>query len=135
MNRQAIRRIVLAQIASDGGKGITDLLDVVPENLRSSALKAWDAGYAVKDKLLEQAAQIVARHHDKDIRFFVTADKQKVAKYIVYFDFRFEGKRWQASFHSFGDFWSKWEEVSVSSRGHWDRKSSRETCEKLLAVL
>ena len=134
MNKQAIKNIILAQVASDGGKGVTDLLEVVPAALKADAQKAFNAGYAAKDELLERACLIVARHRDPDIRFFVTEDKQGVAKFIVYFDVKVNGKRWQASFHSFGvKRWSKWTKSTVASRGNWDHKNSRETCRALAA--
>ena len=135
MNKQAVRRIVLAQVASDGGKGITDLLDVIPSNFLSAAQRAWDSGYAVKDKLLEQACVIVACHRDGDIHFFVTEDKEGIAHYIVYFDVKIGDKRWQVSFHSFSYIWAKWAKSTVASRGHWDHKSSREACIKMLQLL
>lgn len=135
MNKQAIKRIVLAQVASDGGKYIRELVDEINGSLKEPAQKAWDRGYQIKDILLEQACKIVARHHDNDIRFFVTKDKQGVAKFIVYFDIKINDKKWQASFHSFSASWAKWEQVSVPSRGHWDHKDSRETCRKLLTIL
>lgn len=135
MNKQAIRRIVLAQVASDGGKGIVDLIDVMPSNFMPSAQKAWNAGYAVKDNLLEQAVQITACHHDADIHFFVARDEEGVAKFIIYFDIRINGKRWQVSFHSFDERWTKWTKSTMSSRGHWDHKKSRETCQMLLGFL
>lgn len=132
MNKQAIRRIVLAQIASDGGKGITDLLDVMPQNLMPSAQKAWGAGYAVKDILAMQACKIICRSKDKDIRFFVTYDKSHVALYIIYFDVVIDGQRNQVSFHSFSTGWEKFTRGSTGSMGRWDHKSSRATCEKLV---
>lgn len=131
MNKQAAKAIILAQVASDGGKGIVELINALPKTLMPSAEKAWDAGYAFKDELLERACTIVARHHDNDIRFFVTEDKQGVAKFIVYFDIKVNGKRWQASFHSFSKRWSRWTKSTVASRGNWDHKSSRATCLEL----
>lgn len=131
MNKQAAKAIILAQVASDGGKGIIDLLNALPDTLMPSAEKTWDAGYAFKDELLERACIIVARHHDNDIRFFVTEDKQGVAKFIVYFDVKVNGKRWQVSFHSFSKSWSKWTKSTVASRGNWDHKNSRATCLEL----
>jgi len=135
MNKQAVRRIVLAQVASDGGKGITDLLDMMPNNIMPAAQRAWNSGYAVKDKLLEQACAITACHKNSDVHFFVTEDKQSIAKFIVYFDVKIEDKRWQVSFHSFSNRWAKWAKSTVASRGHWDHKSSREACVKMLQLL
>lgn len=135
MNKQAARRIILAQVASDGGKRIEELLNALPEAIKPEAETAWSHGYAYKDTLLKQACEIVARHHDSDIRFFVVEDKQKVAKFIVYFDIKVNGKRWQASFHSYSKNWSKWTKSSAASMGSWDHKSSRETCLVLAKAL
>lgn len=136
MNKNAAKNIILAQVASDGGKHIRLLLDELPDNLRKEAKKAYCAGYSAKDELLERACLIVARHHDPDIRFFVTEDTQGVAKFIVYFDIKIDGKRWQASFHSFNKKrWSKWTKSTAASRGNWDHKNSRETCLHLAETL
>lgn len=131
MNKNAVKNIILAQMASDGGKWLYPQFEV-PDTLKADAEKAFEAGYTAKDELLERACLIVARHHDKDIHFFVTEDKEGVAKFIIYFDIKVNGKRWQASFHSFGvKRWSKWVKSTVPSRGNWDHKSSRETCIQL----
>ena len=136
MNKKAALNIVLAQVASDAGKGITALYDALPEKLWKEADKAYQSAYAAKDELLERACLIVARHNDKDIRFFVTEDKQGITNFIIYFDIKIDGKRWQASFHSFGKKrWSKWAKSTVASRGNWDHKSSRATCLKLAGLL
>ena len=132
MNKQAAKRVILAQIASDGGKGITDLLDVIPASLKPSASKAWQKGYLVKDILIQQACEIVCRSHDKDIRFFVVEDKDHVADYIIYFDVVIDNKRHQVSFHSFWDGWCRYLRGSTRSMGRWDHLSSRATCEKLV---
>lgn len=135
MNKQALKRIILAQIASDGGKGITYTLNSMPEYLQAEAQKAWNAGYLAKDNLMLQACTIVARHHEKDIRFFVTEDKEGVAKFIVYFDIYAKGTRWQVSFHSFNKCWKKWVKSSMPSRGHWDHSYARAVCIRLADLL
>ena len=131
MNKRAAECIILAQVASDGGKRIRTLVDSLPKAFSAKAEKAYAAGYAAKDKFIERACLIVARHHDKEIRFFVTEDLQKVAKFLIYFDVKIDGKRWQASFHSFDKRWSKWMKSTVASRGNWDHKDPRETCLKI----
>lgn len=135
MNRNAAKNIILAQVASDGGKDISTLVDELMETsvayykpLKEEVLSAWNAGYQVKDVLIENACKIVARHRDPDIRFFVTKDRQGIAKFIVYFDVKINGKRWQVSFHSFSKRWAKWETSTIPSRGNWDHKSSRDAC-------
>jgi hypothetical protein len=142
MNKKALEAIILAQIASDGGKGIKDLLweiagvdGTASDAFKRKAWAAFNKGYSCKDSFLEEACQIVARHHDDDLRFFVTEDQQRVAKYIVYFDVRIHNVRWQASFHSFSKSWGKWVKSSAPSRGHWDHKDSRATCSALHAML
>jgi hypothetical protein len=136
MNKNAALNIILAQVASDAGKGIVELYEALPKSMKHVASKALKSGYAAKDELLERACLIVARHKDPDIRFFVSEDAKGIAKFIIYFDIRIDDKKWQASFHSFGKKrWSKWLKSTVPSRGHWDHKSSRNTCKELARFL
>lgn len=151
MNRRALISIVLAQVASDGGKHIDKLVEFIHPNgeldkltnyRRNPALwnfmqksdKVYKAGYENKDKLIHRACLSVASG-DKDIHFFVTEDKEGVAKFIIYFDVKLNGKRHQVSFHSFDKRWRKWCATSVPSLGHWDRKDSRETCKEICKAL
>lgn len=134
MNRSACRAIIYAQLASDGGKREAEILDFIPAHWDYLKMRnIWKSGYSKKDFYIRMACQMIARHaDDRDMRFFVTKDREKVAKYIIYFDVRIDGQRWQVSFHSFSEEWGKWVRSSMPSRGHWDRKSSRQTVIKLM---
>lgn len=102
MNRRVVQEILLAQIASDGGKRIrSELLARANESIFDKMDKAWHCGYPEKDIHIMNAIKMIARSKDKAIRFSVQKDDEEVAKYLVYFDIRLNGRREQVSFHSF----------------------------------
>ena len=71
--------ILRAQNASDGGKGIDELV---------SSRKSYRdncAGYAHKDRFVYLAVSMIASNKT-DFRFAVTEDKDCVADFIVYFE-------------------------------------------------
>ena len=119
--------IRLAQIASDGGKSIrTSLIRTEEEEM------VYLAGYSAKDTLILQAIQLIARSKDRTYRFSVTEgpDQNGNTSFIVYFDFKIEGKREQISFHSFNKKLRKF--VKNSRASTWSKDtSSRETAIRL----
>lgn len=133
--------IALAQLSSDYGKyrrmsdaekeEVDELYDLLPS---VDARRAWLQKYNLKDKAIVDAIKLISSTKPKDAHFFVSEDVDGIAKYIVYFDVKIEGKRHQVSFHTFNDL-SKWTKCSVPSKGHWDHRSSRITCIKLLKVM
>ena len=131
MDRQILkilRNIILAQVASDGGKKIDDL---VKEISLSKAENAYKSGYGVKDAYIKNAVLEICRARCKEIRFFVTEDSEHIADYLIYFDIKVDGVRRQVSFHSFNDEWDRYISGSMRSATHWDRKDSRKNCLEL----
>ena len=116
------RNIILAQTASDGGKGIEDIKNLFPvSNI------AYYKGYVAKDGYIKKAIQGIQKNKNSIFRFYVKKDKN-ISNYIIYFNFKVDGERFQVSFHSFKD-WSKYERGNCQTR--WDKKDSREACLRL----
>ena len=110
--------ILRAQNASDGGKGIDELV---------SSRKSYRdncAGYAHKDKFVYLAVNMIASNKT-DFRFAVTEDKDCVADFIVYFECRTGAEKRQVSFHSFDERLRKF--VKRSFRIKWDHADSRDS--------
>ena len=111
--------ILRAQNASDGGKRIIELVDS-KRSYRDNC-----AGYGVKDLLIQDAIKLICSGNTA-FRFSVTRDKDEVANFIVYFETRIYGKKYQVSFHTFADM-DKY--VANSFRIKWDRGVSRHSAQ------
>lgn len=128
MTKEMARLLVLAQASSDEGKNINRLSCLLPNRLYEKAC----CGYLMKDVCIYELIQLIAKHHQKDIHFFVTKDEQKVSKYIVYFDIVFGGNRCQISFHSFDGRLKRFLAGSRKSHVEWACwESSRENAYEL----
>ena len=127
--KRIARILYLAQSASDGGKGIYKLPnDSGVSHYQDSYRICYKKAYAAKDSLIIRAIDLINRSHDKTVRFSVreSTDQNGQKCYLVYFDFKVEGKREQVSFHSFNDELRKF--VSNSKKSTWSKdRSSRDT--------
>jgi hypothetical protein len=129
MTKEMAKLLVLAQAGSDEGKNISRLSELLPKKLYEKA--AW-SGYVLKDSCIYELVQLIRRYPQKDIHFFICKDEQKVAKYIVYFDIVFAGKRRQISFHSFDSRLKHFLRGSRKSHVEWACwESSRENAYEL----
>lgn len=114
---------------------------------------SYRASYQAKESQILLAIQLICRSHDRSIRFSVTEshtpeygskydpdvdwwvqDRSKIIGYfdcfIVYFDFKINGKREQISFHSFDERLRKY--VSKSKKTTWSKdRTSRKTAKDL----
>ena len=71
-----------------------------------------------------EAIKLIAAHRaDCDFKFVVTDGG--VAPYLVYFETRIDGQKYQVSFHSFNHQLRRF--MRNSFRCKWDRKDSRES--------
>ena len=113
MNNLAIKAcIVQAQIASDIAK------DCYNDAYNK---KAW---YRLKDKSIYKACHEISKSHGKsDIKFSVQNDKDNIANFIVYFNFKINNKKQQISFHTYND---KLERFVSPYNTRWDKKCSRD---------
>lgn len=136
-DRYAARHIILAQAASDGGKekkkdkrGNTR---AVIKTERGACRKAWREGYSAKEEHIMCAILDIARRRGTSrIHFFVKWDEKDVAKYLVYFNFKIEGKRYQVSFHSFDDRLRRFIKAGNPHHTRWNSSMfSRDACRVL----
>lgn len=127
-SRAIAKAIVFAQLASDGGKGINDLVNEVNGK---DACKCFSLGYKAKDGNIFKAIDLINRQKSEEVRFYVRHawDQNGYASYLVYFTFRLNGKRLQVSFHSPDRGWSYLDKYCENtSATYWDKDSSRRTC-------
>ena len=118
MDKGIVLDILLAQVASDAAKGIrSQLVSRSISKIRPLIDEARRNGYSAKDVHVKRAITKIAKSNNKDIRFSVIKDEEEVAIFIVYFDFRLDGRREQVSFHSFDHSLQKF--VKNSERSSW----------------
>lgn len=91
---QIIRAILMAQVASDAGKGITDYGIRLP---RPDFIEARKSGYEGKPLYEYIAISLIRFSNPCDINYWVSEDL------LVYFDIKYNGQRYQISFHNPSD--------------------------------
>lgn len=131
--KQIIKEIILAQVSSDYPKGRTALrkeIERSPKRELMFLIRHYGYTYAHKDIHIKTAIKYICATHPKEVHFYVKVDADKVAKYLIYFDIKVNGKRRQVSFHSFSDEWKRYLSP-VGSSTHWDRKCSQQNCIEL----
>jgi hypothetical protein len=120
MFKEIIKLILLAQTASDAGKGYYS-------TTAANGDKAIRRGYGLKDKYIQQALGIVAKANKRGDRNVVVSFSYDGSMSVVLFDIKGYG---QISFHSFADF-SKWEYLDARRDWNGIRGVSLRTCMKL----
>lgn len=100
--KNIIKNIILAQIASDAGKGIYNKEFFSPSLIKKEVKTAWRLGYAVKDKYILNAIKIISTTPRCGINFWCVKapDQNDYDSIITYFDIKTNEKRYQVSFHS-----------------------------------
>lgn len=134
MNKKIARNIILAQIASDGGKGYRYFKGLVPKED-----VAYLLGYDIKDDYILDAINMINRH-GKSSGFSYYIGESDIDSWnesaIVYFNFKIDGKRYQVSFHTFGEeiISRRYEKKNDTHSTRWDKASSRRAAMKLVEV-
>ena len=127
--REIARFIILAQTASDAGKG--SKFKYIPDSRG-----AIHFGYGVKTHYILQAIALIRITDQKMFRYYVsgqTPDQNGNASVIVYFDVKLERKRRQVSFHT---PWNQVEGtileqlIGSGRKTRWDKEigGSSDTC-------
>lgn len=110
-DRKIAKAIILAQIASDGGKGNPSLRHLFKEG--------WvvnNAGYSLKDAYILNAIYGINKSRNSMFRYYV-AKGDIGGSCIAYFNFLVKGEKMQISFHTFSKEIAKW--VSKKSNPHY----------------
>lgn len=125
IDKKIAESVILAQVASDGGKNIPDIQTILP-----TAYQAWKEGYPAKDRYIIKAINLINMSHHSKFRYYVVPGDIKES-ILVYFDYRdLKGRKLQISFHTFNPKIEKW----ISKRKYprytteWTEESSREAC-------
>ena len=97
MTEKIIRAIVMAQISSDSGKGQYG----EGGRCRGDRLAKYK-GYAAKPYYIAAAIKMINTTPRCSINYYVTEeyDQNGYPSVLVYFDIRWEGHRYQISFHT-----------------------------------
>ena len=133
IDKKIAEAIVYAQIASDAGKGIEILEGRNVFKYNSTV----DKGYHSKDGYIFSALNLIRNTKNCSYKYYVTAqpDQHGNPSFIIYFNFKVNGKREQVSFHSFNK--KLWKElVGSGTVCHWQGGigGSRKACKKLIGL-
>lgn len=144
------KNIICAQLASDAGKQNRNLFHELEESfcsvISSKYQKStWYYNYGLKTVFIEKAIKMIDNCPRGMFNYFVelAPDQNRYASYIVYFDFKIEGKRFQVSFHTPESLASDFikSHAGKGRKTHWVGKASenftdsREACANLIALL
>lgn len=116
-NRLVAKAILDAQVASDGGKGISEIMHMNKN--------AWYRGYDVKDIYIEKALTLIASDRNNAFRYRVVNTGENL---LVYFTCRVNGQKLQVSFHTYG--FTKFKRYLKKNNAYhmvWDHESSRDS--------
>jgi len=132
---EVVEQVVLAQVASDGGKWLPRF-----KELNSLTEEAYQAGYEVKDDhILSAILGILSLGCQDSINFFIesTFEVYDDEEYgitmpsIIYF----EWNGYQISFHSFSPIWREINRLFGTETTNWDEGSSPYTCLAMIEFL
>lgn len=129
LNKYISKQIILAQVASDAAKGIYELRPAVRETIPSYRIYERK-GYSGKDACIKRVLTAIQNKKHSGFYYHVRADHVHGGHkycYLVYFNFKIEGSRFQISFHSFTDLRRYVSANKTQTR--WQKKNdSRTSC-------
>ena len=137
---EVLEHITLAQVASDGGKGISRFY-----GMNKVANTAYSRRYAAKDShLMAAILGIESLDLFSQIQWFINSDWEEVyfhpewadegwpeIQAVVYF----EWKGYQISFHSFNAKWGLFKQIFSVEETEWDEGSSPWTAFQMMQAL
>lgn len=132
---EVIEHIILAQVASDGGKWIPRF-----KELNSLTEEAYKKGYKVKDDhILSAILGILFLNCHDSVSFYISSDWEiyddeeygLTMPSIIYF----EWNGYQISFHSFSPIWREINRLFGTETTVWDEESSPYTCLTMIDFL
>lgn len=131
LDKYIAKQIILAQIASDGGKRQNDVLQRITPLLPISK-KYYKKGYKNKDHCIIEAIKAIQKNPNTGFHYHVKVDRTLYSGahvFIVYFNFKIGTEAYQVSFHSFSNLWRYVNKKCVT---RWKKKhSSKEAVIKL----
>ncbi len=125
LNEAIARHIILAQVASDGGKGIDTLWNAIRAYMPGTR-KARFRGYDDKDQHITKALDLISAAHGRSgFSYFISKDPGLYDMTLVYFNFKLYGMRYQISFHTYLNL-DRYSKKNSAHQTKWDEKDSRE---------
>lgn len=124
LNEACARYLILTQVASDGGKCIDDIINILP-----GSIGAYHRGYKAKDEYLSKFLSLVTKVGPASGFHFYVTDGD-ITPHLVFVWFRLNGRKRQVSFHSYDDALLKYKTHDRRRYAtHWDKlHGSREAC-------
>ncbi len=124
LDKYVAKQIILAQIASDGGKQNSDILSTISFIMPISK-SYYKKAYDTKDHCIKNAIKAIQKNPNTGFYYHVTVDRTLRNNrhcFIIYFNFKINNEAHQISFHSFGNFWhyinkqcpTRWKKVTSS---------------------
>lgn len=107
LNKYIGKKIVLAQVASDGGKGERYVLSHIAPLFPISRLY-YQKGYNIKDNCIIAAIKAIQKNPKCGFKYSVKVDRTLLSGshvFIVYFNFKINNENYQISFHTFSNMW------------------------------
>lgn len=135
LDKYIAKHIILAQIASDGGKGQNDVLERVVPLLPISEIY-YKKGYRAKDHCIIEAIKAIQKNPNTGFYYHVKVDRTLYSGahcFIIYFNFKIGKETYQVSFHTFSNLWRFVNKKCVT---RWKKKhSSKESAIRLAHYL
>jgi len=129
LNKAIAKNIILAQIASDGGKDIRTESNLKLSNLYSKK------GYKAKDSRILKAIELINNNKNTGFYYHVKFDYYSRNLdsncYIVYFNYKINKQRQQISFHCFSDRIGRYRNKNTSTK--WVKRLDSRECALRLA--
>lgn len=131
-----IKNIILAQVASDGGKNINIIPSLQNIPFKREIKNAYKIGYSIKDEYILNAIKIINTTPQCGINYRCvrTSDQNGYDSIVCYFDIKFNEKRYQISFHSPYNRSKLKKFISKGRVTHWDKKDCRNNAIALLSA-
>lgn len=133
IQKNIIKNIILAQIASDSGKNIKTLTTF------KGAQEAQKKGYAIKDVYILTAIKLINATPRCGINYYVEEkpDQNGYPSLIIYFEIKLNEKRYQISFHSPKNRTILLQNKNKGRKTRWTGKvdESRQACLALAQIL
>lgn len=117
------KQIVLAQIASEGGKGKSTTVKKVSSFIPLGKLYS-KKGYLAKDTCICKAIKAIQKNPSSGFYYHVKVEKtfrNNSHRFIVYFNFKLGDERLQISFHTYANMWKF---VNQKCTTRWQKKHS-----------
>jgi hypothetical protein len=107
LDKYISKQIILAQIASDGGKHINTTLSRISSLIPLGELYS-KKGYIAKDACILNAIKAIQKKPNSGFFYHIKIDRTLRGDrhcFIVYFNFKINNERHQVSFHCFSNLW------------------------------